>query len=234
MKFQYREQYLVDLQSKFSSESHQHTVQLKRNPKKPYLVGEIMIAPTWCFFIGSSRRNNFSTTGIKNDNVFPLPVTASTTTSLCAMNRGIADACTGVIREKPMEETASRTHSDSGGVTPSQALADPPEGGFGAIPNKQREELALLGCRVATDEAQKNTRKKKLIRRSPIRYSRAVRDATRDHIRVWAEKTKDGFAFIFNALHSTPFARLASCRIDVAFILSLSASVLNSCVDSCA
>lgn len=60
-----------------------------------------------------------------------------------------------------MEETASRTHSDNGGVTPFQALADPPEGGFDAIPGKQREELALLGCRFATDEAQKNTKKKK-------------------------------------------------------------------------
>lgn len=95
-----------------------------------------------------------------------------------------------------MEEIASRTHSDSGGVTPSQALADPPEGGFDAIPKKQREELALLCCRIGTDEAQKSTRKKKLIRRSAIRYSRAVKGATRDHIRVWAEKTQDGFAYI--------------------------------------
>ena len=92
-----------------------------------------------------------------------------------------------------MEEIASRTHSDSGGITPSQALADPPEGGFDAIPKKQREELALLCCRIGTDEAQKSTRKKKHIRRSAIRYSRAVKGATRDHIRVWAE---DGFAYI--------------------------------------
>lgn len=68
----------------------------------------------------------------------------------------------------------------------------------------------------------KTQEKKKLIRRSPIRYSRAVRDVTRDHIRVWAEKTKDGFAFIFSTLHSTRLGRLASCRIDVASILSKS------------
>lgn len=101
--------------------------------KKCYLVGEIMIAPTWCFFMGSSSRKSFSTTGIKNDRVFPLPVTASTTTSLCAMNRGIAEAWTGVMRVKPIDETASSTHSDRGGLTPSQALADVPDGGLGAI-----------------------------------------------------------------------------------------------------
>lgn len=81
-------------------------------------------------------------------------------------------------------------------------------------------------------KAQKK-KKKKLIRRSAIRYSRAVREATRDHIRVWAEKKQDGFAYIFNSLHSTLSGRLASCRIDVDLILSLSASVLNSYVDSC-
>jgi hypothetical protein len=32
-----------------------------------------------------------------------------------------------------MEETASSTHSDSAGVTPSQALDEVPDGGFGAI-----------------------------------------------------------------------------------------------------
>lgn len=98
-----------------------------------YLVGEMMIAPTWCFLIGSSNRSNFSTTGMRKAMVFPLPVTASTTTSLWPMKRGIAEACTGVMRVKPMEETASRIHSESGGVRASHALEDDEEGGFGAI-----------------------------------------------------------------------------------------------------
>lgn len=97
------------------------------------LVGEMMMAPTWCFLSGSSRRKSFSTTGIKKDKVFPLPVTASTTTSLCAMNKGIAEAWTGVMRVKPIEATASSTHSDRAGVTPSHALAEVPGGGLGAI-----------------------------------------------------------------------------------------------------
>lgn len=37
------------------------------------------------------------------------------------MNRGIVEAWTGVIRLKPMEATASKTHSDKGGVNASQA-----------------------------------------------------------------------------------------------------------------
>lgn len=40
------------------------------------LVGEMMIAPTWCLLIGSDNRNSFSTIGIRNASVFPLPVTA--------------------------------------------------------------------------------------------------------------------------------------------------------------
>lgn len=41
-------------------------------------VGDIMIAPTWCFLRGSSRRKSFSMTGMRNASVFPLPVTAYT------------------------------------------------------------------------------------------------------------------------------------------------------------
>lgn len=48
--------------------------------------------------------------------VFPLPVTASTTTSEFFMNMGIAACCTGVVFTKPMASTASRIHSDSAGV----------------------------------------------------------------------------------------------------------------------
>ena len=48
--------------------------------------------------------------------VFPLPVTASTTTSEFFMNMGMAACCTGVVLTKPMESTASRIHSDKAGV----------------------------------------------------------------------------------------------------------------------
>jgi hypothetical protein len=40
--------------------------------------------------------------------VFPLPVTASTTTSLCARNSGIAAFWTGVILRKPWSVKESR------------------------------------------------------------------------------------------------------------------------------
>lgn len=40
------------------------------------LVGDKIIPPIWCFFIGSSSLNSFSTTGIIKARVFPLPVTA--------------------------------------------------------------------------------------------------------------------------------------------------------------
>ena len=45
----------------------------------------------------------------------------STTTSLCAIKRGIVDACTGVMREKPILATASKIHSASEGVKASHA-----------------------------------------------------------------------------------------------------------------
>jgi hypothetical protein len=99
-----------------------------------YLVGDTIMAPIWCFLMGSSNRSSFSTTGIKKDKVFPLPVTASTTTSLWPMKRGIVDAWTGVIRENPMAKTASRIHPESGGFKDSQAREeDVAEGDFGAI-----------------------------------------------------------------------------------------------------
>lgn len=49
------------------------------------------------------------------------------------MNRGIVDAWTGVIREKPIAEIASRIHSESGGVSASQALECELCGVVGAI-----------------------------------------------------------------------------------------------------
>lgn len=40
------------------------------------LVGDTMIAPTWCFFIGSPKRSNRSIVGMRKASVLPLPVTA--------------------------------------------------------------------------------------------------------------------------------------------------------------
>jgi len=40
------------------------------------------------------------------------------------MKRGIVEACTGVIRKKPMLVTASRIHSASAGVKASHARDD--------------------------------------------------------------------------------------------------------------
>lgn len=48
----------------------------------------------------------------------------STTTSLWAMNSGIVEACTGVMRLKPMLDTASKIHSAREGVKPSHARDD--------------------------------------------------------------------------------------------------------------
>ena len=48
------------------------------------------------------------------------------------MNNGIALACTGVMRSKPILEMASSTHSDSPGVSASQALAVDLSTAFGA------------------------------------------------------------------------------------------------------
>lgn len=115
-----------------------------------YLVGEMMMAPIWCFFMGDSSRKSLSTTGIKKASVFPLPVTASTTTSLCAMNRGIVEACTGVMREKPIVEIASRIHSDSEGVRASQALELELCGVAGAIPDTNTTLLPSLKLAAKT------------------------------------------------------------------------------------
>lgn len=57
-----------------------------------HLVGLMISAPTSSLFNLVSRRIRRSKMGITNANVFPEPVTASTTTSLCFMKRGIVDA----------------------------------------------------------------------------------------------------------------------------------------------
>jgi hypothetical protein len=56
----------------------------------------------------------------------------STTTSLCPIKRGIVEAWTGVIRSNPMLETASKIHSESDGVSASQAREAPAIGLFAA------------------------------------------------------------------------------------------------------
>lgn len=54
-----------------------------------------------------------SSIGTRKASVLPEPVTASTTTSLCCIKRGIVDACTGVIWVKPIELMTSRIHGVS-------------------------------------------------------------------------------------------------------------------------
>lgn len=68
-----------------------------------HLVGLMISAPTSSLFNLVSRRIRRSKMGITNANVFPEPVTASTTTSLCFMKRGIVDAWTGVICVWPID-----------------------------------------------------------------------------------------------------------------------------------
>ena len=72
------------------------------------LVGLIMSAPIW--FGPSLRplRISFSRIGITKASVFPEPVTASTTTSLCCINSGIVAAWTGVILVWPIASMTSR------------------------------------------------------------------------------------------------------------------------------
>jgi len=72
------------------------------------LVGLIMSAPIW---FGPNRRSlriSFSRIGTTKASVFPDPVTASTTTSLCCTNNGIVAAWTGVIWEWPIAFITSR------------------------------------------------------------------------------------------------------------------------------
>lgn len=73
-------------------------------------------APISFFANFRSLRMSFSRIGTTKARVFPEPVTASTTTSLCRMKSGIVDAWTGVIRVCPMEwitSKLSRVHACS-------------------------------------------------------------------------------------------------------------------------
>ena len=72
--------------------------------------------------------------------VFPLPVTASTTTSEFFMNMGIAACCTGVVFTKPIASTASRIHSESAGV---KAPNDLSTFVWGAISEIEIREVSL-------------------------------------------------------------------------------------------
>ena len=68
-----------------------------------HLVGLITSAPISFFASFRSLRISFSNMGITKARVFPEPVTASTTTSLWRMKRGIVEAWTGVIWVWPIE-----------------------------------------------------------------------------------------------------------------------------------
>lgn len=72
------------------------------------LVGLITIAPISPCLSLVSRRISRSRIGMTKARVFPEPVTASTTTSLCFMKRGMVEACTGVICVCPIDCMTSR------------------------------------------------------------------------------------------------------------------------------
>ena len=67
--------------------------------KSADLMGLIMNAPIWFGPNLRSLRISFSRIGITKLGVFPGSVIASTTTSSCYVNNGIATAWTGVIWE---------------------------------------------------------------------------------------------------------------------------------------
>jgi len=69
-----------------------------------------MSAPIWFGPRCRSLRISFSRIGTTKASVFPDPVTASTTASLCCVNNGIVAAWTGVIWEWPIASITSRLH----------------------------------------------------------------------------------------------------------------------------
>ena len=86
------------------------------------LVGLMMSAPIWFGPSLRSLRISFSKIGITKARVFPEPVTASTTTSLCCMNNGIVAAWTGVIWVWPIASMTSRLR-ERGKIQPSLSLS---------------------------------------------------------------------------------------------------------------
>ena len=71
-------------------------------------VGLITKAPISFFRNLVLLRTSFSKIGITKARVLPEPVTASTTTSLCFIKRGMVEACTGVICVCPIDSITSR------------------------------------------------------------------------------------------------------------------------------
>ena len=71
-------------------------------------VGLITKAPISFFRNLVLLRTSFSKIGITKARVLPEPVTASTTTSLCFIKRGMVEACTGVICACPIDSITSR------------------------------------------------------------------------------------------------------------------------------
>lgn len=74
---------------------------------------------TSCFFSGASAcaLRNISTSGRRNASVLPLPVHASTATSLLVHSKGMTAAWTGVARAKPRSRSTVREVSHSGGTS---------------------------------------------------------------------------------------------------------------------
>lgn len=95
-----------DLASQLASGAHYHSAHLRCGSSRcmPLLPGTVrsadcrqpvpaVWAPTWCFFSGCSSRRRRSTEGSTNASVLPLPVHASTATSLFPQNRGMVASC---------------------------------------------------------------------------------------------------------------------------------------------
>lgn len=86
-------------------------------------VGEMTMPPTWLGSSRVSRRSRRSTTGTTKAIVFPLPVHASTHTSLLPMNSGMTADWTGVAVANPIFASTPSVLSDSAGVKASNRLA---------------------------------------------------------------------------------------------------------------
>ena len=72
---------------------------------------------TWWGLGAEEARRRISTRGTTKAKVFPEPVAASTATSLKLQSKGMVAAWTGVQKWKPDWVRASRTGSDSGGLS---------------------------------------------------------------------------------------------------------------------
>ena len=95
-----------------------HVGEYKIIHSSSYLVGLIIKAPTSFLLNRHSLLIKRSSIGTTKASVFPEPVTASTTTSLCCIKRGIVDACTGVIWAYPIALITSRLERMRTGYRP--------------------------------------------------------------------------------------------------------------------